>query len=295
MCYAKASNKSGVGSKTMVSGGTTAGPPMPPPPVVTVALASTQPVATTEPTYASWNIDSSCNRGFHHINWTNPNLIAAAKALAPSRLRFGGSGNDALVYGLSEGSVECSGIVPPSQGYHVAECGYTTPGCLNSTHWDNLHAFSQASGADFIFGLSIGLPQACAARGRYVWNATNAITLLRYVAAHNQTIWGYELGNEVNNNGEGTPCNLTATMQAKAALHLSELVAHTSAKIIGPDTGYRHWQEWLEKYLPVFRGAKVGLLHAVTHHVYPGVGRTSFNRPQTLDSTRKEIDWWAWR
>ena len=278
----------------MVSGGTAAGTPIPPPPNVTVALESLQPVATTESRYASWNIDSSCNRGFHHINWTNANLIAAAKALAPSRLRFGGSGNDALVYGLSEGSEECSGIVPPAQHNQVAECGYLTPGCLNSTHWDNLHAFSQASGADFIFGLSIGLPQACAAKSAYVWNATNTMSLLRYVAAHNQTIWGYELGNEVNNVGPGTSCNLTADMQANAALHLAELLSHTDAKIIGPDTGYRDWQKWIEKYLAILGVAKPGLLHAVTHHVYPGVGRTSFNRPQVLDSSRNEINWSVW-
>ena len=38
LCYAKASDKSGTGSATMVSGGTTAGPPLPPPPPVAVAV-----------------------------------------------------------------------------------------------------------------------------------------------------------------------------------------------------------------------------------------------------------------
>ena len=89
---AEASDALGPASDTMVSGGITPGPP------VTVAVPSDTVLSVTEPTYASWNVDSSCNRGFHHTNFTNPNLIAAASGLRPSRLRFGGSGNDALVY-----------------------------------------------------------------------------------------------------------------------------------------------------------------------------------------------------
>lgn len=62
-CYAKASNASGPGSATMVSGGVTVGPPLPPDPPAVITLVSTTAVSTTESTYASWNIDSSCNRG----------------------------------------------------------------------------------------------------------------------------------------------------------------------------------------------------------------------------------------
>ena len=53
-------------------------------------------VGQTNDRYASWTIDSSYNRGFVHIHWDNPNLLAAATSLAPSTLRFGGSGNDYL-------------------------------------------------------------------------------------------------------------------------------------------------------------------------------------------------------
>jgi hypothetical protein len=187
ICYAKADNKVATHSATQVSGGVTPGPPMPPAPPVAVRLHSTKVIFVTERTYASWNIDSSCNRGFHHIHFSNPNLLAAARGLAPSRLRFGGSGNDNLVYGLSEGSPECAGVV--SQG-----CAYTTPGCLNASHWDALYAFAQGGGADFIFGVAFGLEQACAEGPSYVWNSTNAQTLLDYLAAKKQKIWGFEFG-----------------------------------------------------------------------------------------------------
>ena len=152
------------------------------------------PLAVTQPTYASWNIDSSCNRGFHHTHFNNPNLRAAARGLAPSRLRFGGSGNDALVYGLSPGSPECAGIV-------AKDCAYVTPGCLNASHWDSLHGFAEASGAEFLFGVSFGLAQACIEGTSYDWNASdagrgNAAVLLDYLGTHKQQLWGFELGNE---------------------------------------------------------------------------------------------------
>jgi hypothetical protein len=127
--------------------------------VVDVALLGPDPVGVTNPEYASWNIDSSCNRGFHHTNFSNPNLAAAAAALRPSRLRFGGSGNDNLVYGLSPGSPECAGVPPPGSG----ACSYTTPGCLNATHWGDLYAFARVAAADLVFGLAFGLQQACTA------------------------------------------------------------------------------------------------------------------------------------
>jgi hypothetical protein len=199
---------------------------------VSVKLVSNDVISITEPTYASWNIDSSCNRGFHKTNFSNPNLLVAAKGLSPSRLRFGGSGNDALVYGLSSGSPECADISPTN------DCGYVTPGCLNASHWDNLYKFAESSGTQFIFGVAWGLPQACSEGASYTWNGTNAATLLSYMSSHNQTMWGFELGNEVNNNG-GVPCNQTAQQQAAGMEKFAEMAtAHQpEAMLIGPDSG----------------------------------------------------------
>jgi hypothetical protein len=246
----------------MISGGTGAGPPLPPPPPVTIQLVSEKVVSVTEPTYASWNIDASCNRGFHKTNWSNPNLLAAAKGLAPSKLRFGGSGNDALVYGLTPGSPECADVPPQT------DCAYTTPGCLNASHWNDLYAFAEGSGTEFIFGVAFGLPQACAEGKSYVWNATNAATLLDYLSSHGQKVWGFELGNEVNNNG-GSPCNLTAPQQAAALLAFAGMVdkKQHGAKLIGPDTGYKNWKDWLTTYLPLVAGM-CSTLYAVRCMLY---------------------------
>jgi hypothetical protein len=163
------------------------------PGAATVTLASLTPINTLQPTYASWNIDPSCNRGFHRTAFNNSNLVAGAAALHPSLLRFGGSGADALVYSLTPGAPECSAIDP---AVCDANPGYTTPGCLNASHWEGLYALAARSGAGMVFGVSLDLPAACAAGGpSYVWSSANAERLLAYLAAHGQTLYGMELGN----------------------------------------------------------------------------------------------------
>jgi hypothetical protein len=77
--------------------------------------------------------------------------------------------------------------------------------------------------------------------------------VVRYTAANNQKIWGFELGNEINNQG-GPPCNLTAESQARAMLTFAAMVrkAQPAAVMIGPDTGYRDWQAWLTASVDTF-------------------------------------------
>ena len=91
ICYAKADNKVSTHAAPQISGGITPGPPLPPPPPIIVKLLARNTPFSVNPTFASWNIDSSCNRGFHRIAFGNKNLRAAAKGLAPSTMRFGGS------------------------------------------------------------------------------------------------------------------------------------------------------------------------------------------------------------
>ena len=95
---------------------------------------------------------------------------------------------------------------------------------------------------------------------------------------------------------------MTASQQAAATLAFAEMVQaqQPGAKLIGPDTGYRNWQSWLEAYLPlvaVHDGDGAPLLYGITHHVYPGIGRASYASTQALskalDSTRAEIAWYT--
>ena len=116
------------------------------------------------------------------------------------------------------------------------------------------------------------------------------------MAANTQSVFGFELGNEVNNNG-GTPWNTTTrpAQQADAMKLFAPLVrkAQPDAMLIGPDTGYRDAEAWLQAYLPLVSEGGRSILHAVTHHVYDAPGRSAFNSPSGLDSGRGEIAWYT--
>jgi hypothetical protein len=217
-------------------------------PAVMVSVGA-QPIGVVNNNYASFNVDSSFNRGFFHINFTNANLRAAAASLAPATLRFGGSGNDYLHYDVGGGPGGCAPNVTDSDTY----------GCLNATHWDALFALAADAGIDFLFGLSYDLGTACARdlRTPYVWNASDALRMVTYIASARQTVWGFELGNEVNNRGTGGSdfCNVTAEGQAAAFVSLYrdvlQVVYNNSntttvvdgappvqfPRIVGPDSG----------------------------------------------------------
>ncbi len=124
------------------------------------------PVNTVAPYFASFNIDSSRDRLFFDLNWTDPRLITLAAAAGGARIRFGGTGNDHLFYGLP-GAPPCA---PTVDGVYE---------CLNATTFDAVADLSAAASAPLIFGVNIhpaGGPSPPAA----AWNPTNARALLTY-------------------------------------------------------------------------------------------------------------------
>ena len=114
------------------------------------------------PTYASWNVDGSWNRGFFHIDWTNANLRAAAASLQPSSLRFGGGGNDFIQYDAPPGT--CSAENNQDRGPPLPP-GYN---CLNASHFAEFHEFAQSADAQLIFGISFDKVTACAEHQEYL-------------------------------------------------------------------------------------------------------------------------------
>ncbi len=216
----------------------------------------------------SFNLDPSCNRGFHHTNFTNPNLRAAATFLSPARLRFGGSGADYLVYGLTAGSPECA-AVPAAPPPDAPGCDYITPGCLNGTHLSALLDLGEAAGADFLFGVAFNGSAFCAGGA---WDAANAARLLAFLRDSGRSMWGFEVGNEVNNAG----CEGAAAAQAAAVGALARMLADSSvpaARLVGPDTGYLDPVPFLTAFA---RAVAPGALSALTHHVYLGLERRDF-------------------
>jgi hypothetical protein len=246
------------------------------PATITLDMA---PINVVAPTYLSYNLDPSCNRGFHVTNFGNANLVAAGYFLQPARLRFGGSGADELVYSLTPGAPECADIPQPPPP-RTPGCDYVTAGCLNATHAASLYDFATAAHAELVFGVAFNFTASCAGAE---WDASNAARLLTWLKETGRSS-SFELGNEVNNAGPCTP----PAKQAAALTTFAGMVAASSnpaARLVGPDTGYLNPEPYITSFLG---NLTPGTVSAVTHHVYLGLGRADF--ATTPDATATKLD-----
>jgi hypothetical protein len=247
-----------------------------PPSVIEISKAPF--VSITNANYASWTIDSSYNRGFVHNDFTNANLLAGARSLAPSTVRFGGGGNDCLHY---EPFAPCGDSSTDND----------TNVCLNTSHWDSLHKLASHSGSDFIFGLSYDRIEACTEKGNYTWKVEPAIAMIKYIQSQNQSVWGFELGNEINNHR--ISCDLQPAKQAAAFVLLKNALQElypdqvTRPKLLGPDIGYLDPELYLGQFLGNFSD-----LYAVTYHVYSKLERQNYDKPALIDHALHGEGWY---
>jgi heparanase 1 len=276
-----------------------------PPAAAIVHVDTTRLAARISPRFKCWNIDASPNRGFLHRNLSSPGLLQLAKGLPAGYLRFGGSGNDALWYGVGSAN-SCAGAAPRNFN------------CLNATMVGGLLALAEAASARLVFGLNIadaGCPRGpnysvCLHRpgrqwnGSTSWNSTNAEGLIRYLAARGQP-YAYELGNEENSHYPERGLSPAQEVQsfAKLAAILAEVYPDpgTRPKILGPDADYQDsdpaqrtiYKQWAGDFLGNLSQRKVPLL-AATLHEYIQVGWngslwTSLD-PAVLDKTASCAD-----
>jgi hypothetical protein len=190
------------------------------PRVVQIGLAADKALATTSDQFVCWNIDASANRGFFQrdldvskpygkqLAYQAAHMVARQgmgmqRADAFSLLRFGGSGNDALLYEF--GDTKCP-KPPATPGKHFAG----DIKCLNQTWWRNLLGFTNASNARIIFGVSepkwtgCGQGSSCGPDRKdpctpcKPWDATNAREILEWTIAQglDHLIYGFELGKQ---------------------------------------------------------------------------------------------------
>ena len=164
--------------------------------------------------------------------------------------------------------------------------------CLNTTHWNSLYNWANASGTEFIFGISYDFVAACAEKSAYVWKPDQAVSMVRYIQSQNQTIWGFELGNEVNNRQKS--CNTTGGQQAAAfKLFQSDVLDKlypdeaSRPRLIGPDVGFLDPELFLGDFLGNFSD-----LYAVTYHVYSWLQRRNYDFSMPIDNSLRDGEGW---
>jgi hypothetical protein len=172
-----------------------------------ITIDTTDAIGRTSGHYTCWNIDASTNRGFfaRNLSPTKPlgaQLAIQAKAISVgqadghSLLRFGGGGNDMLLYEMDPKVSTCP---PPDQ---------PKVHCLNATWLGALLDFSRASQAKIIFGVAQPkwLPKVNATTPFVLWDPSNARAMLKWIInrGDDDLIYALELGNEVDGFNNGT-------------------------------------------------------------------------------------------
>lgn len=235
-----------------------------PPRVIPVDVAAGTALAMTSGHFVCWNIDASANRGFFQRDldvgkpYGRQLAYQASQVTAMhgngtgrgqpfSLLRFGGSGNDALVYEF--GSTKCPPPGPPPGKDFAGDIK-----CLNQTWWRNLLGFANASNARIVFGVSepkwtgCGEAQAptCGPDRKAPcppcrpWNATNAREILEWTIGNglDHLLYGFELGNEVDGlyTGAGQARNLQILHNLTLELWPDPA---TRPVLLGPDAAHQ--------------------------------------------------------
>jgi len=264
-------------------------PPLPPAPTNVTVRIGNSIVSETDDRYVGWTIDLSSGRQFFQLDFTNATLRYLASQL-PNFVRVGGSGQDYIDYDF-EGK-GCNGV--------GAQPGL----CLNTTQWDALYSFIVGTGSKMVFGLNACQRATQNGSGRRLticdsaagaWDAAKAESLLRYAVAHDQEIFGVELGNERNG-------QVKASDQAKDFVILDELLgsvygsSESRPKLFGPDPhsfkeSTSKWPDiidYIEEFIESVTAAGVHM-HGITHHEYIEVEVVdephNFNDPAVLNRT----------
>ena len=152
--------------------------PLPSPKTQEAALTLGDTVIATSggPSYASFNFDWHCGAtdaaqykcdpepGWNHssvnfgLDLKKPGLVAAAKALAPGRLRIGGSQGDCICYDIPAGSCEEEiqrHPAEPGKGGKWGAYACNSPAfVLNMSRWQQIVDYSEATGVQLVFGLN---------------------------------------------------------------------------------------------------------------------------------------------
>lgn len=176
------------------------------------------------------------------VDLNNKYLRAAAKAIAPGKLRVGGSEGDEVYY-----DVDGSGCPPD-----------TAPGmCLSMERWKELGSFAQQTGMSLVFGLN-----AMRRAGKSdPLNFTNIEAFLRYTKDNDVPVYGFELGNELTEKVE--PRTLANDFVAlKGFLQEIWPDADGRPKLVGPDDNPN------TKYMEAFLKVAGSDMDAVTFHNY---------------------------
>jgi heparanase 1 len=162
---------------------------------VRVAVAAATVVATTDPRFLSFAVDTAQVVGARFwspdvdagtapvppFDFSRQRLAVLTRELAPAYLRVGGTDADRVFYDLGESPATAA----PAPFQHL----------LTRTTWAGVAQFARDLDTPLLFTLAAGPGTRDADGG---WTGSNARTLVQYAAERGDPVAAWELGNEPN-------------------------------------------------------------------------------------------------
>lgn len=242
---------------------------------VAVSVDTSAPVASVDPRFLSFAVDSSQLAGTEFWNedpltseetpevpvdpydFTRERLANLTAPLAPAFLRIGGTHADHLFYDLSDDP-----ITEPPEPYE---------GVLDAALWDPMADFARSLGLTIKFTLNA----ARGPRDEGVWQPDQARELLEYIAERDDPVEVLELGNEPNGyillHGFSVPPEQFGDdLRTLRALRDDVL---PDARIAAPSVAYWPVSGEFVSYMEDALAAGGDALDIVTWHYYPQQSR----------------------
>lgn len=250
--------------------------------------------------FLSVGIDTSEIVDFRQSAFTKPRLQQLASALAPGRLRLGGTMSEGLIFSddnLSTASCDHCTRYPQSKSV----CPAIKTLCkhkilpffiMTSKEWTAINEFSRAINLRLLFTLNVLLRDE---HGK--WNDQNARDIIQY-SKIKQFDLDWQLGNEPNSFQHVFNVSLTPHALAQDFQRLRKIITEFGNKhslLVGPDTTRPQREHpYCLEFMREFLGNGSKYINVVSWHQYYLNSRTAalddFWNPDTFDLLRIQIE-----
>ncbi|XP_052751415.1 heparanase-like [Galleria mellonella] len=245
--------------------------------------------------FLSVGIDTSEIQDYDSLDFKKTKLRDLAAALAPARLRLGGTMSERLIFSQQDIIATCQHC----PNHHSSICAAVKKLCrhkflpffiLTGNKWDEINEFCKAVNLKLLFSLNALI------RDEHGWNDVNAKELLQYSKSKNYDI-DWQLGNEPNSYHHVFNITVTPHVLAHDFKKLRMLLNNfgfNKSLLVGPDTTQpRPEQPQCLKYMVEFLGNGSHSINVTSWHHYYLNSRTAklddFWNPDTFDLLKDRI------
>lgn len=250
--------------------------------------------------FLSIGIDASEIENYKKIDFKKPRLRQLARALAPARLRLGGTMSERLIFSEND--------VPSATCEHCHKDPHSKSLChsirklckhkilpffvMTGTKWTEINQFCEATKLKLLFTFNVLL------RDEHGWYEENAKELLSYSKRKHYNI-DFQLGNEPNSFQHVFNISVPPHTLAKDFLKLRRLLNSTGfynhSMLVGPDTTRPQPEHpYCLEYMTEFLSSGAKHIDVISWHQYYLNSRTAtlddFWNPDTFDLLKTQIE-----